>query len=369
MRPRLGLFPAAALLLGGSIVVIGQQTTRPLVFRAEANYTEIYATVTDRQGRFVPGLTAEDFELKEEGRVHPIELFSVVDLPMDASTRRASVPPIFNPELPREMQAVENRIYLLYLNPVEPQYVTRVRELASTFVRDHLLPGDVAAVWDPGLPARRVTFTDNRRLLLSAISPYLGTSLGMDDDLSFALSCTPGGIGSLPANQRDRCDQYLRAPKTRLEEALKWFSGIQGRRKSVVLFAAGWPSDADPATITDVQVYAVDVRGLVPPDRALAQGMASNAADVNGAIQSRLSDLSRSTEYMASLADRTGGFAIVNANDHRPGFIRIVEHSSRYYVLGYRSTLKRRDGDYRTVDVKVKRSGVRVYARRGYYAY
>jgi VWFA-related protein len=368
MRPRLGLFPAAALLLGSSIVVIGQQTTRPLVFRAEANYTEIYATVTDRDGRFVFDLKPDDFELKEEGRVHPIELVTLVDLPMDGSAR-ATLPPIFNPELPREMQAVENRIYLLYLNPVEPQYVTRVRELAATFVREHLLPGDVAAVWDPGLPARRIAFTNSRSLLLSAISPYLGTSLGLDDDLSFALSCTPGGIGSLPANQRERCEHYLRAPKTRLEEALKWFSGIQGRRKSVVLFAAGWPSDADPATSTDVQVYAVDVRGLVPPDRALGAALSSNAADVNGAIQSRLSDLSRSTEHMASLADRTGGFAIVNQNEHRPGFTRIVEHNSRYYVLGYKSTLKRRDGDYRTVDVKVKRPGLRVYARRGYYAY
>jgi VWFA-related protein len=367
MRPRLGLVPVVAALLG-STIVIGQQATRPLVFRAEANYTEIYATVTDRQGRFVPGLTADDFELKEEGRVHPIELFSVVDLPMDASTRRASVPPIFNPELPREMQAVENRIYLLYLNPVEPRFVTRVRELASDFVRDHLLPGDVAAVWDPGLPARRVAFTDSRSLLLSAISPYLGTSLG-ESDLSFALNCTPGGISNLPANERERCHHYLRAPKTRLEEALKWFSGIQGRRKSVVLFAAGWPYEADPATSTDVQVYAVDVRGLVPPDQALAAGLSSNAADTNGAIQSRLSALSQSTEYMTAIADRTGGFAIVNQNEHRPGFARIVEHNSRYYVLGYKSTVKRRDGDYRTVDVKVKRSGVRVYARRGYYAY
>ena len=366
MRPRFGLLYAAVAVLGGAIV-LGQQTTPTPVFRAEANYTEIYATVTNRDGQFVFDLKPEDFELKEEGRVHPIELVTLVDLPMDGSSR-ATMPPIFNPELPREMQSVEKRIYLLYLNPVEPQYVTRVRELASAFVRDHVLPGDVAAVWDPGLPARRVAFTSNRSLLLSAITPYLGTSLG-DDDLSFALSCTPGGVGSLPANERERCHHYLRAPKTRLEEALKWFSGIQGRRKSVVLFAAGWPFEADPATSTDVQVYAVDVRGLVPPDRAMAAALSSNAADTKGAMQSNLSELSRSTEYMTSIADRTGGFAIVDQNDHRPGFARIVEHNSRYYVLGYKSTLKRRDGDYRTVDVKVKRPGVRVFARRGYYAY
>ena len=367
MRSTPGTISTVTAILAG-ITLSAQQDPRAPVFRAEANYAEIYATVTARDGRFVFDLRPEDFELKEEGRVHPIELVTLVDLPTDGSPR-ATMPPIFNPEMPREMRAVDKRIYLLYLNPVELQYVTRVRELASMFVRENLLPGDVAAVWDPGLPARRVTFTDSRSLLLSAISPYAGTSLGMDDDMSFALSCTPGGVANLPANQRERCHQYLRAPKTRLEEALKWFTGIQGRRKSVVLFAAGWPSDADPATITDVQVYAVDVRGLVPPDRALASALSSNAADTTGAIQSRLSELSRSTEHMASLADRTGGFAVVNQNEHRPGFARIVEHSSRYYVLAYRSTVKRRDGDYRTVDVKVKRPGVRVFARRGYYAY
>jgi VWFA-related protein len=368
MRQRLGLVPVAIALFASSIVVAGHQTGRPPVFRAEANYTEIYAMVADRQGQFVPNLTADDFEIKEEGRVHPIELFSYVELPMAGSAARPTMPPIFNPELPREMRAVDNRIYLLYLNPVEPTYVAQVRELASTFVREYLLPGDVAAVWDPGLPARRAVFTDNRSLLLSAISPYLGTSLG-DSDLQFALNCTPGGVSSLPSSERERCHHYLRAPKTRLDEALKWFGAIQGRRKSVVLFAAGWPHEADPATSTDVQVYAVDVRGLVPPDRALGQGMRSNAADVNGAIQSQLSALSESTELMASLSDRTGGFAITNQNDHRVGFRRIVEHNSRYYVLGYKSTVKRRDGDFRRVDVKVNRAGVRVYARRGYYAY
>ena len=45
-------------------------------------------------------------------------------------------------------------------------------------------------------------------------------------------------------------------------------------------------------------------------------------------------------------------------HDFRPGFARIVEANSQYYVLGYASSYKRQDRVYRELDVKVKRTAL-----------
>jgi hypothetical protein len=71
---------------------------------------------------------------------------------------------------------------------------------------------------------------------------------------------------------------------------------------------------------------------------------------------------------LRALADATGGFAVVNTNSIQESFARIVRDNSRYYVLGFSSTNDRRDGRFRRLEVRVKRPGLTVQARRGYLA-
>ena len=53
------------------------------------------------------------------------------------------------------------------------------------------------------------------------------------------------------------------------------------------------------------------------------------------------------------VADETGGFAVLNQNDFRNGFSRILDDNSSYYVLGYYPTNDKLDGRFRNVQVKV----------------
>jgi hypothetical protein len=83
---------------------------------------------------------------------------------------------------------------------------------------------------------------------------------------------------------------------------------------------------------------------------------------------SALADMSQEAEGSESLARDTGGFTVSKTNDLDTGIVRIASESRRYYLLGYVPGSVPRDGRFRRLEVKVRRPGVVVRARRGYYA-
>jgi hypothetical protein len=71
---------------------------------------------------------------------------------------------------------------------------------------------------------------------------------------------------------------------------------------------------------------------------------------------------------LGSLARETGGFLIHDTNDISAGLRRVEEELGAYYLLAYAPRNETWDGRYRRIEVRVKRSGVTVQARRGYFA-
>jgi hypothetical protein len=71
---------------------------------------------------------------------------------------------------------------------------------------------------------------------------------------------------------------------------------------------------------------------------------------------------------LASLAADTGGRVFTDSNDFGEAFARVQRDMSAYYLLGYSSTNAIKDGRFRRIQVRVKREGLRVEARAGYYA-
>src|SRR5258706_619540 len=93
-----------------------------------------------------------------------------------------------------------------------------------------------------------------------------------------------------------------------------------------------------------VAVYPVDARGL------------SISTNID------------SQETMREMARETGDRAYVNQNEIKIGVERAFEDQSAAYTLGYYPDNKKYDGKYRQIKVKVKRDGVEIHSRRGYYA-
>jgi VWFA-related protein len=166
-------------------------------------------------------------------------------------------------------------------------------------------------------------------------------------------------------------------------------------RKSVIFFsdglsipanvAARFRSVIDTANRANVSVYAMDAAGLRAESsiRETADSIneaASNAlrrnptTDVVGAPMTealeRNEDVLRRDPHsgLGQLADETGGILIRDTNDLTGGFKRIDQDMRNYYMLTYVPKNDKFDGKFRTISVRVKRTGLDVAARKGYYA-
>ena len=125
------------------------------------------------------------------------------------------------------------------------------------------------------------------------------------------------------------------------------------------------------ATRANVAIYSVDPRGVASEaDNALQiSGIPDGvAADVGNLTSALRDELRRELGTLRTFAEVTGGVAAVGSNDFDAAFRRVVQDNSSYYVLGYHPAELKHDGKFHDITVRVKRPGVQVRARKGYYA-
>ena len=127
------------------------------------------------------------------------------------------------------------------------------------------------------------------------------------------------------------------------------------------------------AARSNVGFFALDPRGLtgLTAEYIELAGSGSQESTVGvfgsmNAQQGLLSEMRLSQDSLRTLSEETGGFAAVNTNDLGSAFDRIVAANSHYYVLGYYPPPHPQDGRFHRIDVRMKRSGLRVSARKGY---
>jgi hypothetical protein len=76
---------------------------------------------------------------------------------------------------------------------------------------------------------------------------------------------------------------------------------------------------------------------------------------------------SRTSDVLHSLAGQTGGKQFSN-NSPAASLREVVRNASAFYLLGYASAKNPADGRFHKISVRVKRPGVEVRSRTGYYA-
>ena len=139
----------AALAAAGLTCVLGGTNTagQQATFRAEVNYVEVDAVVTDASGAFVHGLTAADFELFEDGQPMSIETFREIDVPVER-TDRTLTGTVVHADIASNDDAGDGRVYLLLLDDLHtrPTASLQVRRTAREFVERYAGSNDLVAV-------------------------------------------------------------------------------------------------------------------------------------------------------------------------------------------------------------------------------
>lgn len=403
--------------LGMVAAVAAQEPAPPQVtFQVEVNYVDIDAVVTDERGNFITDLSKEDFELFEDGKPQEISTFSLVDIPAP-TTARSTPASVRSSDVKSNAQPISGRLYVVVLDDlnVSPLRTPMVIKAARQFIERHFAPNDIAAVtYTSGRSDAGQEFTSDRALLLAAIDKFQGRKL-RSSVLEKADYYFTQHLKELEANPPDDTDgqQQPRSGTVRgpigysditmdpddferghraqqvlgtLKRLAEFMGGIRGRRKALLMFSEGidypiydvFGSQAATTVVmatrdtisaaarSNVSFFAVDPRGLVGMTSEAIELTSSAPAHLGYDSRGLLADMYLSQDSLRQLADETGGYAAVNSNNVTTALDRIVRANSTYYVLGYYPAATPRDGRFHKIEVKVKRPGVQVVARKGY---
>ncbi len=395
--------------------------SQPSTFQAEVNLVEVDAVVTDEQGHSVLGLTIDDFELFDDGQPQKIAALSYVDIPLEIPPEFPGVERPVPVDVRSNKEPVSGRMYVIVLDDMNIDSIRTsiVRAHAREFVESYFGAGDIAAVtYTSGRADASQDFTSDPQLLLASIDKFIGRGVRSsameaaakyyEDRLTLSIDppegVKPENIPQLAADMQDARTRTLstnarptvdltdfdRAQRviTVLDAVRALTDGllpVRGRRKSLVMFSEGvnyqlnepfgMRSVSDVVRATqdtlsaaaraNVTLYTIDPRGLVGAGTDFMQ--MTGPGMPNGSTQvAMIDELQRTQDSLRVLAEETGGFATIGANSLSSAFDRLVDSNSRYYVLGYTPPDDPREGRFHKIELRAKRPGLTVTARRGY---
>lgn len=407
-------FPALLLSFCVLLPALAQTTPAPSpqkprddqdeVIKITTNLVQVDAVVT-KDGKMVTNLTADDFEIYEDGKKQAITSFAYISnvpntTPIVRDKNQPDGPPAarINPNDPHRTLA-----FVVDDLGMSAESMGQVRRELRKFITEQLQPNDVMAIIRTGGELGALQqFTNDKRLLYRAVerlrwNPCSRIGLTVFRPLGQEIDPQAGGCGGEP-------NAYAGTGKG-LGFIIDNMAELPGR-KSLILMSdaipletqdpnlagtsggdiAGMSSIGDPfgnttdwsgmlykiaekAIRSSVIIYSVDTQGLVYTGETAADSFQGSdfrkiptaRTDLAG-FRSRLLTYRREGGEM--IARQTGGFQIRNSNSFR--LDDIVADQSGYYLIGYRPTDETFNRKFHHIKAKVKRSGMSLRTRFGF---
>lgn len=414
-------------------VTVSAQTPQPApppeqrpIFRAEANLVRVDVHVI-AGGKPLTGLTAADFELLENGAPQKIDRLEYVRV--EAPRSAPPIEPRSSAQAWELAADPRNRLFVLFL---DEYFVTQENSLHTPvpLVRtiDSLIaPTDLLGVMTPTMRVSdlvlgrktdviRRGLLDNQRWGRMLVNCREQGNLDQIEKM-FSV-CYPSldpkcdlSSTALHLIRRRRAAFTFGA----LRDLVRYVGATRAARTAILLVTEGWPlaMPSEPLAqqgaekppelrilpggrigTNNPNTYNVNTAecaqhlreaAFVDHDRAFRDlmdeanrhntsfyvvdpaGLRTGASDIDP--QPGQIPAGGRVELLRTLAENTDGTAIVDTNDLSGTLRRAMADLSGYYLIGYYSTNTTFDGSYRSIDVKVRRPGVDVRARKGYRAW
>jgi VWFA-related protein len=392
--------------LCGVVFLQSQQAPAP-TFKSTTELVEVDAIVLDRNGNFVPDLTADQITIYENGKPQKIQQFFMVAHDI------ANAPGhIVGSESADTPESGAHRVFVMMFDEahLSNDSLMRVKDGAAGFVREMFSAGDAGGVFlNGGMYKGRLTI-DKGELLggIRAVQPAFENRQGIlapfrqwphiNDEVEAMkiadgarevverlaqqacredpVACqSEGGVGSVENLIQQKGRLYVRQARIMTEQTMQNLGRVASGlaripgRKTVVLMTEGFyleehRSDlellAAQAARSGITIYSIDGRGLI-------NGMSVNP-DVTMMDRARVTSFDTGEDAPNILTEGTGGFMIRNVDDIKRAFGMIVRDTSSYYVIGYQPDNATMDGKVRRIDVKADVPGAKVRARKSYAA-
>jgi VWFA-related protein len=327
----------------------GQQPDPPPQFRTGTNLVRVDVTVVDGRGNPVTSLTADDFEVLDDGQRQSITSFKLIEATGQATDEQSL--PIRSPQHAAVEAAKDDvRVFLIFWDDYHiGQFgsALRARDDLTRIVLGAFGPADLVAIMDPLTTLDAIRFTRDRRQLAEQVHQlrgrrgvYIPPRSGVEE----VHLMTPARIEQI------RCQVTESAVKAGAAHLGTLREGPSAMLVVTEGFGpCGAPQD-EPRRLTDLirvangshtAIFVADPRGLEVQRSGISM-------------------------FLQSLASGTGGGAF-QTNDLGVVFKRAVAQASAFYLLGYPKEMPA-DGKFHPIKVRVKRRGLEVRSRTGYWA-
>jgi VWFA-related protein len=319
-------------------------------FRARTELVRIDVVVTNRSGEPVTGLTAADFSILDSGQPQAISLFEPVSIPVgnrDLDIRRPlpvrDVATNLEPPSPRAIVVVIDSYHLT----TDAETLERLRRALRSLLESAHGQDDVAIVF-----TRRsdlsVPFTRDLARQLAAVDAITASAY----------------IGGRQPPQVSIAN--IRRSLWTVRNAIEILGRMPHPRR--VLFYVGEGPPVELGRPTGPSSTATgEVRMTL--DAALRAGVVLSAIDPRGTLDASEFERRRvQHDFLAALTLDVGGVVVGGAARVNELIRGLVEQNGSFYLLGYRPTPLHGDGKFHPIEVKVRGEGLRVRARKGYFA-
>lgn len=410
-------------LLGASCVVLSvaaaaqvppQQAApqQPPTFTAATQIVEVDVRAFTRDGRFAEDLMIDDFEVFENGRPQPIRaLYFVGPAVSDSATARPLVTsrgPEGTNAGPPVAAARQTWIFVFDVNHLTAGGgFDRARLGVTTFLKERFRDGDLGGVMAGGTMVNG-RLTSVRSELMTAASSVRPTNENRsrlnelmrewprfrDESEALAVAnqdrealqrvvtraCTEDQSGCITADglAREKASRFRAESQRSTLDTLKAMNALANGLaripgpKTIVFLSDGLVTQDMESALQSVvgqttragaRIYAIDVRGLNRGTNASIGDQMLADSPTGGPARLDITE-----DAPNSLSVDTGGFFIRNQNNIGKALVEVAEDANRYYVIGYQPENSSLDGTFRPIEVRVKRPGINVRARRGYLA-
>jgi VWFA-related protein len=378
-----------------------QPKTDDDIIRISSQLVLIDALVVDKDGKQVSDLTADDFEVLQDGKPQKITSFGYVNSSGNPVNDKAQTQNKKDkkalPLPPISVRASKGRIITFVIDDgnclATPGGLATARDGMKKFIDEQMLPDDKVAIYRTrGGSSLLQMYTSNKEVLKRIVDKVnwmpSGCGSAFDPARIDSINRSNPTDSRLNPNESDKKFKKDVADDERRNQAIGTFGVLNfvierlknlPQRKIVFFISEGiqiplgsrtldaMRDVTDNATRSSVTFYAMSEKGLTVPGMIEAADNV-DPTETDALRENRITEERELNDGLAYLAYSTGGKFIRNKSFLDQEIRKILDEETGYYLLGYQPDDETFKGkEFHKIEVTLKREDLKIASRKGFY--